>query len=468
MKFCIDCNMQLAESNQSGRCRSCAQKLAVSKRESTCLARYGARNVMHIDRFVKKIQHTFLERYNAKCAMDVPEFKQKQEDTMIKLYDVKSYVLTDKYMQNAHFRESDTQKAISSKLNQLNIQTGSELLLADKKFDISILGANILLEIDPSYTHNIIGNHWNKNGLDENYHLNKTAVAAAHGYHCIHVFDWDDLDEITNRLCILQKIAARKCEVVLCNELTPTVELTYEDKVVLSVQAQQSNITAYEYELIVMFKPHVQVIGGVSRAIKHMIQHLRTNKIFIRCDLSKFSGECFEKANMKTVAIIPPQEHWSKNTYETQLDDEVDAEKLIQNHWLPVYDCGYAIYSFVEGYPVQTSQPSLKEYYQSIANAISKSKERLCDFCGLPFIPASNRQRYCKRIHKRICPICNKEYVEDNVENLKRPPIACSYECRVQKTKATSLIRYGCEAPGNSLQARRKAEETRKRNKTSQ
>jgi len=417
---------------------------------------------MHIDRFVKKIQHTFLERYNTKCAMDVPEFKQKQEDTMIKLYDVKSYVLTDEYMQNAHFRESNTQKAIASKLNQINIQTGSELLLDDKKFDIPILGTNILLEIDPSYTHNIIGNHWNKKGLEETYHLNKTAIAASHGYHCLHVFDWDNIDEITSRLCITQKIAARKCKVIFHNEPTPTVNLIYEDKVILSVQAQLSNIAAYEYELTMMFKPNIQVVGGVSRAIKHIMQHLHTNKIFIKCDLSKFSGECYEKAGMKAVAIIPPQEHWSKSMYEMQIDDKINAEKLIQDHWLPVYDCGYVIYSYVDGYPTQTSQPSLKEYYQTIANSISKSKERLCDFCHQPFIPASNRQRYCKRVHKRICPVCGKEYVEDNVENLKRPPVACSYACRVKKTQSTSLERYGCTAPGNSTQAREKARETRR------
>lgn len=85
---------------------------------------------------------------------------------------------------------------------------------------------------------------------------------------------------------------------------------------------------------------------------------------------------------------------------------------------------------------------------------------RLCKFCGKPFEPSSNRQVYCKRDHIRICPVCGKEYVEHNVENLKRPPIACSYECRAKKTQATSLSKYGCKAPGNNPEARKKAKAT--------
>ena len=66
---------------------------------------------------------------------------------------------------------------------------------------------------------------------------------------------------------------------------------------------------------------------------------------------------------------------------------------------------------------------------------MSKLKPKICAFCGKEFIPRSNNQRYCKGPHYRICPICGKEYLEDNVENLKRPPVACSYECRVKRTR---------------------------------
>ena len=85
---------------------------------------------------------------------------------------------------------------------------------------------------------------------------------------------------------------------------------------------------------------------------------------------------------------------------------------------------------------------------------------KICKFCGKEFQPNSNRQQYCKGPHIRICPVCGKEYTEDNVENLKRPPVACSYECRVKKTQATSISKYGCKAPGNNKEAREKAKQT--------
>lgn len=83
-----------------------------------------------------------------------------------------------------------------------------------------------------------------------------------------------------------------------------------------------------------------------------------------------------------------------------------------------------------------------------------------CAFCGESFEPASNRQKYCKRQHYRVCPICGERYIEDNVENLKRPPVACSYKCRVAKTQATSLQKYGIKTPGNTKDAREKSKRT--------
>lgn len=86
--------------------------------------------------------------------------------------------------------------------------------------------------------------------------------------------------------------------------------------------------------------------------------------------------------------------------------------------------------------------------------------EKSCEFCGQLFVPKSNVQKYCKGPHYMICPICNKSYLVTNNENLKRPPVACSYACRAAETRTTSLERYGIAAPGNNPKARAKAKQT--------
>lgn len=77
----------------------------------------------------------------------------------------------------------------SDKLNKLRIANEFEKYVGGKLYDIHIKDSNILIEIDPTYIHNRIGNHWDPNGLDKNYHLDKTVIAQKEGYRCIHVFD---------------------------------------------------------------------------------------------------------------------------------------------------------------------------------------------------------------------------------------------------------------------------------------
>lgn len=79
--------------------------------------------------------------------------------------------------------------------------------------------------------------------------------------------------------------------------------------------------------------------------------------------------------------------------------------------------------------------------------------QKECKFCGKLFTPRSNRQVYCDGPHYQVCPVCGKQKLITNNELLKYPPSACSYACRVKRTQATSLQRYGCKAPGNNPRA---------------
>lgn len=86
--------------------------------------------------------------------------------------------------------------------------------------------------------------------------------------------------------------------------------------------------------------------------------------------------------------------------------------------------------------------------------------KKICKFCNKEFIPKTNNQIYCKGPHYMNCPICNKKYIITNNEKLKNSPTACSYTCRTIKRTQTSLKKYGCTAPGNNPEARKKASQT--------
>lgn len=83
-----------------------------------------------------------------------------------------------------------------------------------------------------------------------------------------------------------------------------------------------------------------------------------------------------------------------------------------------------------------------------------------CELCGKEFEVKENKSgkypRFCTNDHYDNCPICGKQYVVKK-SNLGKPPVCCSYACRTEKRTRTSIERYGCKAPGNNPEARKKA-----------
>ena len=98
-------------------------------------------------------------------------------------------------------------------LKELDIDNEFEFRINSRYYDIHILNTNILIEIDPAFTHNSTFNIWDKDLLDKNYHLNKTKLAEENNYRCIHIFDWDDKEKIINILKSKNKISAKKCSI---------------------------------------------------------------------------------------------------------------------------------------------------------------------------------------------------------------------------------------------------------------
>lgn len=376
-----------------------------------------------------------------------------------------------------------TNKSLTERLQNNGISVETEFQIEDMQYDLHIVGTNILIDINPTYTHNAIGNHQEPDGLTPNYHANKTAVAAVNGYRVIHIWDWDDIDKIIQLISPKTKIYARNCELRRVSkaeyqEFTsryhlqgPTkgfslcLGLYYNDMLIEIMSWGKPRFNKnYEYELLRLCShSEYKIVGGAEKLFKHSLSILNPTSIISYCDLSKFSGEVYSRLGMKLLRINSPQKVWSRGNervlsttlghlgydglFKTSYGKSTANEKLMIEHgWLPVYDCGQAVYVYRGA--------------KNNAKNAPKTKLKICAFCGKEFLPTSNFQKYCKGPHIRICPVCGKEYEETNSDNLKRPPHACSYECRAKKTRQTSIERYGCTAPGNNEEAREKAKAT--------
>lgn len=94
--------------------------------------------------------------------------------------------------------ESIPEKKFGDLLKEYNIEYTREFNLDNKYYyDFHILNTNILIELNPTFSHTFLYNGF-YNPKDKNYHYNKSLYAIKHGYICICVWDWDNWNDIIN------------------------------------------------------------------------------------------------------------------------------------------------------------------------------------------------------------------------------------------------------------------------------
>lgn len=329
------------------------------KAKQTFLERYGVDNPSKSDKIMDAIKNTCMSRYGVPYGCMIPD------------------------KQNNFHKISKPNLLLHDRLERIGIRSSFEFYLCNKFYDLILPDQNILVEINPTYTHNIIGNHWNKEGLDKNYHLEKTQIAAEHGYRCIHIFDWDDLDKVVDMLKPKKSVYARKCEIYklipqagdeflkkyhlqgTCRGQLLYLGLVYQNELLQVMTFGKSRYDKnHDVELLrLCTKLGYTVIGGASRLFSYATNEFGLNNIISYCDRSKFTGAVYEKLGMRLIRTSPPQEVWSQDNrrvtanllrsrgydqlFKTNYGKGVSNEQLmLENGWLPVYDCGQYVYEY--------------------------------------------------------------------------------------------------------------------------
>ena len=328
--------------------------------KQTCLKKYGVPNTAKVEGIRRQIastlKDTFIERYGAENYWAMPDAKRSNGSKNSRA--------------NLYFKDL---------LETGQISFTVEFPLDGKWFDFKV--DNYLIEINPTATHNSTWGIYSSEGLAKDYHKQKAAIAAANGYMCIHVFDWDDQNKIIQMLENKERIYARDCTI---KELSAAEAAEFlnknhlqgyaKDKIRLGLFYQDCLVSLmtfdaprynrkYEYELIRYCTAAYNVIGGAEKLFKHFIDQYLPASVISYCDLSKFTGKVYEKLGFKLVRKAGPSKHWYNmktkqhitdnllrqrgfdQLFKTDFGKNSDNEELILNHnFVEVYDCGQATY----------------------------------------------------------------------------------------------------------------------------
>lgn len=191
------------------------------KQRQSMIEKYGGPGRLSSPEEMAIQMNTMRERYGVSTPCEYPEFKQKALDYIV-----------------ANGGELFGGNSVISKMNRkiaetieknFSVKVEFEKHLDGKFFDLFIPERNLLIEINPTVTHNSTtpfaclisgcgGECSRHSPLEKGYHQNKSVIARKNNLNLIHIFDWNtegDLLKLLDSRLISKpiKISAHKCSV---------------------------------------------------------------------------------------------------------------------------------------------------------------------------------------------------------------------------------------------------------------
>lgn len=380
------------------------------RRKATNLEKYGAENPYGSKEIQDKVHEYWTEKYGGPNPMYDPEMallmSQRQQEAMVNKYGVNSSMLVpeirekinktmrerygvDWYVSAAEFdarKISGINKAFSERLAKIGISNSFEVKVGGRSYDIGIDNSNILIEIDPTVTHNTVQGLFGPDSVAHpDSQLIKTEKAEAEGYRCIHIFDWDSQLHILSMLKKKESIYARKCKLMKVDKRTASLfteqyhlqgkcrgqdevyGLYYEGELMQMMsfgKPRYAKKEGYDFELLrLCTRFGYRVIGGASKLFNAFKKDNPGASVISYCDRAKFSGKVYEEIGMSLLRVTPPNKIWSKgskyitdNYLRQQGFDRIFKENhgkgtsnealILEKGYLPVYDCGQKVFVF--------------------------------------------------------------------------------------------------------------------------
>ena len=373
------------------------------KRKETWLKKYGVDYIFRSEEIKEKIKQTNLKNLGFEYPMQSEIIKNKSKETCLKKYGVfysaQSEQVKEKTRKtnkekygvewfcmhpNARLYSSNNSKpnlCFEKKLKENNISYEREFPLTKYSYDFKV--GSILVEINPTITHNSQLNIFKGEPKEPNYHLNKTNTAKENGFHCIHVWDWDDVDKIVEMLKPKEILYARNLSLMKVDEKTANIFLNKnhlqntchgqliriglflnDELVQLMTFGKPRYNKNYEWELLrLCTHSDYMIVGGSEKLFNYFIKIHNPKTVISYCDLSKFDGDVYKILGFNLSNITKPAKHWWDG--KTHITDNLlrqrgfeqlfnadygkgtnNEELMLEHKFLPVYDCGQSVWIY--------------------------------------------------------------------------------------------------------------------------
>lgn len=411
-KLCDKCHDKFMKETKDIVCKSCGKKFTVGRSltdggfliKDYCPECY---NKIYHPEYITKIceycgkefkiypnndgKFTRNKKYCPDCEYNNPIIKQKHNETCKSKYGVNWSCLTpmcqDAKSDN-HISKLNLEFAKLLEVNKIKYEMEWLDIEHSRHYDFYLPESDILLEINPSYTHSMLGNAYQGFNISDKQieykkwqHLNRTQDINKR---VIHVWDWDDWQKIINLIKPKERLYARKLKIKSVNSdiakiflekhhlqgncRNKTVNLgLYQDEqlVELMVFGKPRYNNKYEWELLrLCTHSNYIIVGGANKIFKYFTDNYKPKSIISYCDYSKFTGDVYTKLGFKFVKLNYPSKIWSKGSkkitdsllrqrgfdqlFKTNYGKGTSNEQLmLDNYWLPVYDCGQKVFEYI-------------------------------------------------------------------------------------------------------------------------
>lgn len=344
------------------------------KTKETNLKRYGDTNPLGKNSWKREeIDEQNIEKYGVVNLGGTEESKKKITKTIHSKYGVNWPCQLPQCRKSSN-SISEQNKMFHDLLKENGIESEYEFNVESFSYDLKIKSNNVLIEIDPTDTHNVKNNFFRK--IDKNYHLRKSLCAAKHGFEVVHVWDWDNQNAVISYLSsisspsssdIKENFETKRVPNSAANKfykkhaITPSTNFTSSnlinigvfsnDSIMACITLVASNNAEYEVIQCASLIRNNELTNSLLFELKHSSN---VNTIWWSVDYSKYMSFDLKKFGFYEHSFVLPQKHWSYKTeeindnllfkQETMESSNVLDAKLVKNKWLPVYDCGKAVF----------------------------------------------------------------------------------------------------------------------------